>query len=227
MSDDNDCARLTVASARLGKPLSFCLLLIAFFVGIDLLFFAQGASFKREGGGLETVSVVLYGVALIVFFRLAPARDRLRLFHIPALMALFAMRELDLDKAFTEAGILSLKLYGGDAALSTKLIAGAVALSVVYVVLRTLRLGIPAMWSALKAGESWPWYAALAGGLVFATKLVDGLGRKLLDFGIVVSDDVSVLAATAEEIGEAFIPVCAILAMIAFWRGAAHEHHAS
>lgn len=227
MADHDNGAHVTVASAHRGKTVLLCLGLIASFIAVDVLFFAKGASFKREGGGLETVSVVLYAVALIVFFRLAPARDRRRFFHIPALMVLFAMRELDFDKAFTQAGVLSLKLYSGDTALGTKLIAGAVALFAIYVMLRMLRLGIPASWRALKTGESWPWYAILAAGLIVATKLVDGLGRKLLDFGIVVSDNTSELAAMAEETGEAFIPVCAILAMVASWRGAAHDYHAS
>ncbi|WP_282129395.1 hypothetical protein [Roseobacter litoralis] len=193
--------------------------LIAVFVIVDLLFFAQGQSFKREGGGLETASAVLYILAVVVFFIKTPMSEWLRLFHVPALMALFACRELDFDKAFTDAGILSLRLYSGDTALGTKLIAGAVALFSIYVILRTAWRGGPAVLRALRDGALWPWFAILAGVLVVGTKSVDGLGRKLLDFGIVISADLDATASLVEEVGETFIPVCAILAIAARWRG--------
>jgi hypothetical protein len=194
-----------------------CLLTIAVFVGVDLAFVADGASFKREGGGLETVSAVLYVVAAVVFFRHAPAARWGALFHVPALMILFAMRELDFDKAFTPAGILSLRLYSGDASLLTKLVSGTIAAFAVYVILRCVWRGFPAGLSALRQGALWPWFAILAGGLVVFTKSIDGLGRKLLDFGIEISSDLDATASLIEEVGEAFIPVCAILAIIACW----------
>lgn len=214
MTQDINAARPVSLFVTFG----LCLALIAGFVLIDLLFFAQGASFKREGGGLESVSAVLYVIAGFVFFAFAPRPVWGRLFHVPTLMFLFAMRELDFDKAFTPAGVLSLRLYSGDAALSTKLIAGAAAVFSIYVILRTAWRGIPAAWAALRAGQLWPWFAALAGALVVATKSVDGLGRKLLDFGIVISTDLDATASLAEEVGEVFIPVCAILAIVACWR---------
>ncbi|SFG24454.1 hypothetical protein [Roseobacter denitrificans] len=193
--------------------------LLAAFVGVDLLFFAQGESFKREGGGLETASAVLYICAVVVFFLKAPVSDWPRLFHVPALMALFAARELDFDKAFTDSGILSLRLYSGDTPLGTKLVAGAVALFVIYVILRTAWRGGFAGLRALRDGALWPWFAVLACALVVGTKSIDGLGRKLLDFGIVITQDLDATAALIEEVGEAFIPVCAILAIAACWRG--------
>lgn len=199
---------------------ALCLALIAVFVIVDLAFFAQAASFKREGGGLENVSAVLYGIAALVFFRAAPRAVWARLFHIPALMILFAMREMDFDKAFTPEGVLQLRLYSGDTALQTKFIAGAVAIFSVYVILRTAWRGVPAILRDLRGGRLWPWFAVAAGALVVGTKSVDGLGRKLLDFGIVISADLDATASLVEEVGEVFIPVCAILAILACWRRA-------
>ena len=195
-----------------------CLLTIAGFIAVDVAFFAQGESFKREGGGLETVSAVLYVAAAVVFFLRAPSARWGQLFHVPALMVLFAMRELDFDKAFTPAGVLSLRLYSGEASVTTKLISGVVAAFAVYVILRCVWRGVPAGFAALRQGALWPWFAVLAGGLVVFTKSIDGLGRKLLDFGIVISDDLDASASMIEEVGEAFIPVCAILAIVACWK---------
>jgi len=220
MTHDQDGSVPAAGPTRLMRAFLLCLALIAVFIAVDLAFFANGASFKREGGGLETVSAVLYGVAAVVFFTSAPARDWVRLFHVPALMVLFAMRELDMDKAFTPSGVLSLRLYSGDAPLMTKLIAGLVAAFAVFVILRNVWFGMRGGWQALRAGRLWPWFAVLAGALVVATKSVDGLGRKMLDFGIVISEDLDATAALAEEVGEVFVPVCAILAMLACWKRA-------
>jgi hypothetical protein len=206
------------ASAGVGRAFLACVILIAVFVGVDLLLKPEDASFKREGGGIETVSAVLYIVAAGVFFLRAPRSLWGRLFHVPALMVLFACRELDFDKAFTEAGVLSLRLYSGDAALATKLIAGSVALFSVFVILRNAWVGLPAGLRALRAGEHWPWYAFGAGGLVVLTKSIDGLGRKLLGVGVEISGKIDQVAALVEEVGEVFIPVCAILAMVSCWR---------
>jgi hypothetical protein len=219
MPQQSDGSKTAVASVSLMSAALFCLVLIVVFVVGDLLFFAQGASFKREGGGLENVSALLYGIAALVFFRVAPRSAWGRLFNIPVMLVLFALRELDFDKAFTENGILSLRMYSGDASIATKLVAGAVALFAIFVILRTAWQGVPAVLSALKARCLWPWFAIAAAGLVVATKSIDGLGRKLLEFGIVISEDLDATAALVEEVGEAFIPVCAILAILACWRG--------
>ncbi len=220
MNHQPDAPPASDSAVSLMRAFLLCSALIAVFIAVDLAFFADGKSFKREGGGLENASAVLYVVAAVVFFVTAPARVWPRLFHVPALMVLFAMREMDFDKAFTPAGVLSLRLYSGDAPLTTKLIAGAVAVFAVYVILRNVWFGVRSGWQALLAGRLWPWFAILAGALVVATKSVDGLGRKLLDVGIVISDDLDAAASLWEEVGEVFIPVCAILAILACWRGA-------
>ncbi|MEE4187666.1 MAG: hypothetical protein V2I76_04360 [Roseobacter sp.] len=201
------------------RVFGLCLAVILAFIAVDLLVFADGASFKREGGGLETASAVLYIVAAVVFLRVVPEGSLTRLVHVPLLMVLFALRELDFDKAFTSSGILSLRLYSGDSPLTTKLIAGAVAVAAVFVILRTVWVGVPAAWRALRTGAVWPWYAAAAGGVVVVAKSIDGLGRKLLEFGIVISDDLDATAALVEEVGEAFIPVFAMMAVFSRWRG--------
>jgi hypothetical protein len=220
MTLNDGSSSAATATGGLARAFLFCLGLIALFIAVDVAFFADGQSFKREGGGLENVSALLYAIAAALFFVHAPRVRWADLFHVPALMILFALRELDFDKAFTPSGILSLRLYSGDAPLMTKVISGAVAVFAVYVILRTAWLGGLAALRALRGGRLWPWFAVLAGGLVVVTKSIDGLGRKLLDFGIVISDDIDATASMIEEVGEAFIPVCAILAILSCWKRA-------
>ncbi|MFK7745729.1 MAG: hypothetical protein AB8B47_11790 [Roseobacter sp.] len=211
--------RSGATSGYLTKVALFGVLVIVGFIAVDMMFFAQGGSFKREGGGLETASAVLYLVAAAAFFFHVPKGLWAGLFHVPALMLLFAAREFDFDKAFTQSGILSLRFYSGDSSTMAKLIGGAFAVFSIYVILRILWRGLPAAARALKASELWPWFAILAAALVAGTKSIDGLGRKLLDFGIVISNDLDQTAALVEEVGEAFIPVCAILAIVSRWKG--------
>lgn len=223
MPKDKNGGGIKAASAAVRLSFVLCLALIGLFVAIDVMLIARGASFVREGGGLENVSAVLYVVSLVVFFRLAPPSNWRRLWHIPTLMMLFALRELDFDKAFTEAGVLSLKLYSGNAAWHVKMTAGAVALFVLVVVLRSMILGGPAAVRAVRHGQNWAWFVFLAVALLVSTKTLDGLARKLMGLGIIISDDLDAVASLVEETGEVFIPVCAILAMVACWRGT-HDH---
>ena len=193
--------------------------LIAVFIVADYMISPAGTSLKREGGGLEWSAVVLQLLAAATFFAVVPARLWAPLFHLPSLFVLFAARELDFDKAFTQSGILSLRFYSGDSALTAKLIGGAFALFAAFVLLRTLRYGLPAAWRAFRAREPWPWFAVLAAVLIVFVKTLDGLGRKLADFGIGISDEVNKAASMIEEIGESFLPILCILALLSRWKG--------
>ncbi len=188
-------------------------------VVVDALFFANGASLKREGGGLETISAVLYVYGAIVFLTVVPRSRWIRLWQIPALLVFFALRELDFDKAFTSSGVLSTNLYRGDSALSTKLIAGCVVLLFLIVLYRIVRHGLPGLLRGLRGKEPWAFLVIAAFLLTVVSKSVDGLGRKLLSIGIEISEKLDSAASVFEEIGEAFIPVLIVLAMLSFWKG--------
>lgn len=205
----------------LSRIFVICSLVLAVAVAIDLAFFAQGASFKREGGGLETMSALFYVVATGVFFTVTPKLHWRRLWHIPALMIFFAMRELDFDKAFTTSGVLSSNLYRGDSALMTKLIAGSVLFLFLFVLYRVARCGGPAAWRGLQSRAPWAFFALAAACCVVVTKSLDGLARKMLAFDVVVSEPIHQLSMIIEEVGEAFIPVFVILAIFARWKGRA------
>ena len=210
----------TATPAFLLKVMLACLAVIAAFIAVDMAFVAGDASFKRENGGLELVSALLYLVAVAAFFTLVPARLWGQLSQIPALLTLFSMREFDMDKAFTHHGVMSLKQYTREgASLTEKLISGAVAVFALYILYRVVRYGAPAVRRALREREVWPWFGIFAAALVVGAKSIDGLGRKMLDFGIVISEDLDALASTAEEVAEVFIPVCAILAIVSRWKG--------
>jgi hypothetical protein len=213
----NSCRR----AAGPVRILAGCVVLMALFVLLDLLHLADDESLKREGGGLETVTLVFYVLAAGAFFAIVPRSRWSSLAYLPALIVLFALREMDADKAFTDAGVLSLRLYSGQSALYTKVIAGSVALFAVAVVLYTLWRGVPAMLREGHAGATWPRFAAASGLLLLGSKAIDGLERKVVELGVKVTFDLDLYATLVEETAEAFIPVFMILAMRARWPGVA------
>lgn len=197
----------------------FCTGLILLAVAFDAPALLSGADLRREGGGVETVSAVLLFATAGVFFFMVPARFWATLYQIPALMILFGMRELDWDKAFTPSGILSARLYTGDHPLATKLVSAVVVLFILIVVARMARQGIPAAVRGMKDHEPWAFFAVTAAFLTVGTKAIDGLVRKLAGIGIEASQQVDVVASTIEEVGECYIPIFAILALVARWKG--------
>lgn len=206
-------------SATFWKVGFICTGLILVAVALDMPALLSGADLRREGGGVETISALLLFATVGVFVALVPARFWAPLYQIPALMMLFGMRELDLDKAFTPSGILSTRLYSGDHPLSTKLISAIVVLFILVVVARMARHGIPAAIRGVRDREPWAFFAVTAAFLTVATKAIDGLVRKLAGIGVEASQQVDVVASTIEEVGECYIPIFAILAIVARWKG--------
>ena len=185
---------------------------------IDALFFANEASLMREGGGLELSAAILFAATAVVFIVIVPRVHWVELAQIPILMLLFAMRELDLDKAFTSSGILSLRFYSGDSSLTAKIIGGAFVGLTLWAMARVVLRGVGPFLRGLRSGEVWAYMIAIAVFLTFSTKMIDGLGRKLAPLGIEVSATVEEWAFIYEEIGESFIAVFVILALVDRWK---------
>lgn len=161
-----------------------------------------------EGGPIESLSVAGYGVCIGLMFTLWPGSEVRRRWYFPVMFALFAGRELDLDKIpFTE-GLLKASQYTGDKVLLPELILSSVLLlaivgTVVVLLLREARGFVSGLLRAKPAC-----YAALIGLLFIGVcKSIDGLGRKLEPFGVTISDSLDHTASLIEEIGELGIPV--------------------
>ncbi|MFW8596188.1 hypothetical protein [Cribrihabitans neustonicus] len=172
----------------------------------------------HEDGPVEKASAVLWGGSALIALYFLPL-DRLGAWwQVPAAFAFLGARELDFDKRFLTEGILQMRLYTGDAPVWEKAVGLAVIAAILVTFIRLLRLGGPQFLQALKAGTAWAW--ATAGGLVLAvaSKSLDGIDRKLDDFGIEVSAAVVEWAFVSEELMEL---MCAALLVWAICLGAA------
>ncbi len=172
----------------------------------------QGKDFA-EDGALEIASATGYVLALAV---LAGRASGLRgAWPAAVLLLAGAARELDLDKRFTEPGLLQSRLYTGDAALAVKLVGLAVILAILAAA-GTLILRDGRAWlRGLAAGAGPAWWVAGALGLAALSKTLDGLGRKLAGVGIDLPGALDRAASLSEEVLELGIPIALILALTA------------
>ncbi|MGR3540359.1 MAG: hypothetical protein ACU0BS_02880 [Hasllibacter sp.] len=176
-----------------------------------------------EDGWTERLSALGYLAVLpLVWLR----RDTLAR-PVTLALALGAMcaRELDLDKRFTEPGLLQARLYTGDAPLWLKLVGLAVVGALVVVLWRLAVPGLARWARAAARGAGWAWALAGAGALVLVSKSLDGLQRRLAPLGIDVPDAANALASRSEELLEVLIPAALALA-IALVPSAPHERDA-
>ena len=161
-----------------------------------------------ESGPFEALSVVGYVICILLMFLLWPVAEVAGRWYLPVVLALFACRELDLDKIpFTE-GLLKARQYTGDTVPTGELIwSGAILIGVVLTVLTLLIREIPGFFA--KVFMARPACHAVLVGLLFIgmCKSIDGLERKLAPYGIDVSDGLNRYTQIVEEVGEFGIPV--------------------
>ncbi|QUS36669.1 hypothetical protein [Falsirhodobacter algicola] len=168
--------------------------------------------FFHEGAGVEQASLGLLLFGIGAWFLLA-GEARWREWQIPAAMALMLAREMDFDKRFTDHGLLKLTTYTHAAPTSTRII-GAIAIAfTLWTGMRILRRNLPLWWARLRMAEVDAWLVLGAFVCGVAAKTLDGLGRKLADFGIIIQHETNALAGKGEEVLEALCYYLIVLAV--------------
>jgi len=185
--------------------------------------FLTGLAFEdyhQENGPIETAGFMAFVLAAVAMVALAPERALGRSWFVTVLFALMAARELDFDKRFTEKGVLQLRLYSGDYPLGEKLIGAFFVCLILLAVFLVLRRGIPAALGALRAGQGdWVWVTLAAIAMMVISKPLDGLGRRLEPFGVVLSERADTLSVFFEESLELGFALALVLAVCLWARG--------
>lgn len=174
------------------------------------------AAVTTEAGPVEAISALLWGLAAVTILSFSSYAQLGYRWPLVAGFALLGARELDWDKAFLSEGILQLRLYSGDAPLSEKLIGGLVLvliLTVIWKVLRAAPAFVHALW-VQRAG--WAWMVIGAGVLAVVAKTIDGIDRKLADFGVTVPAELVVQLSVLEELMELVFVLAMIFALCMF-----------
>lgn len=157
-----------------------------------------------ESGPIESASALFLILgALALTADMAQRREPGR-WHLAVLALAAGLRELDWDKAFTDSGILSLRLYSGAAPVAQKIAGALVVALLIWAGLRLLRRNLGPWLSGLRGGQVWAWLMAGALMLYASAKTLDGLGRKLAGWGIELSEWANRTAGRVEEGMELF-----------------------
>ena len=209
----SDTARLS-PHATLNLMLGLILALLCF----DLVTQDATAILFKEGHAFETASALILG-AVAGFWYYAGADDMQgRQWHLPVILVLMMLRELDFDKRFTSLGLLKLRLYTGSAPLWEKAIGLAVIALILICAWRLVVITVPRWWAGLRAGHASSWLAGAAVLVLVLAKTLDGLDRKLAGFGIVLPEDLGRIIGRAEEIMELGVAIMLMQALVVFLR---------
>ncbi|MGJ8557044.1 MAG: hypothetical protein ACSHW6_08385, partial [Sulfitobacter geojensis] len=110
------------------KSRTSLLLVYVLFVCVVTVAMQGMRAVETEAGGIELMSAYAWFCALLLFVATYRRNAVTRYWYGTALLAALFARELDLDKAFFDSGILSLRHYSGAAPLWQKLVGAAVVL---------------------------------------------------------------------------------------------------
>jgi hypothetical protein len=202
--------------ARAAALAAFCVAPALAAVGFAFATAADPAQLFREDAIVEAWSAVALFQGALCWF-LVQGRDGWRDWQIPAILTLFALRELDFDKRFTESGIVKLRTYTGDFPLGEKLLGAAVIALLAVVVWRLARRNLPGLWRGVRSGRAWALAAVGGMGLAALGKALDGIGRKLGDIGVSISAQTVARAGMIEEAMElaAWLLLCVAVSLTA------------
>lgn len=183
-------------------------------IGYDLVFVDRVPDLFDENHSLEMLSaLILLGTAVLWWLSRADAGDG-RNWHIPMLLTLMGLRELDWDVHFTSSGLLQLRLYSGDSALWEKLLGAAVIVLILIGAYRLLRYNLLPWMRGLTKGSVISWLVAFSGVALIVSKTLDGLGRKLAGLGIIIDSETSLRTTRLEEMLELAMAIALLQAVI-------------
>jgi hypothetical protein len=89
------------------------------------------------------------------------------------LLLIYAMREMDFHRLFTEEHISRLKLYTGPYPLHEKLIGGIVLFPTIIILLHFIGSHLRFFWSQLKKKQSWAVHVIVWAILLFSSQMLD------------------------------------------------------
>jgi hypothetical protein len=178
--------------------------------------FAAARKFFREGETVENLTLAAYLVAIALLILWSHATWQLRI-YTALVLAFFALREMELPKAFTSDSIMKLSYYArGEDPILARVLAGAVMLVILAVLIRYLWFGRPLL-AALLARRPFADSALIAVALVPGSKVLDSiLGLMAKHLGHQPTDNERLWLGLFEETLELAIPLMVILAVVQF-----------
>ena len=208
----NSSYNLPPSNLGLYLGLGFILLIIGSLPFVDA---EVQKNLLTEGGLFESLTVYLYIFCLILICIRWPLQKILSNWYLSALIILFALRELDYDKAHFTHGVLKSRQYFSDLVGLPELLVSIVVLIFIFSVLLFIVLKERNNFIKGVINFEQSQLAVLASIiLIIVTKTIDGMERK---FGIDLSPSGERFALIVEEVGEMGIPIMFAIAILS-WR---------
>lgn len=129
-----------------------------------------------EDDGLVQIltAVVLLASCLLCLVRaLRKISPALKWAQLSYLLLIYAMREMDFHRLFTEEHVSRWKLYAGPFPLQDKIIGGVVVLFTIIVMLHFIGSNLAVFWRSLKAMQSWAVHVIIWAALLFGSQVLD------------------------------------------------------
>jgi len=210
----NKKSSYTSTSSYIGLYLTLGLLIsiIGFLPFLDV---EQQKNLLVEDGFFEILTVYFYIFCLILICVSWPLQKIITKWYFSALIILFALRELDYDKANFTHGVLKSKQYFSDLVGFPELIASISILIFIVLVLGSIIIKEKDSFiEGIKSLKQSQLAVLVSIILVIITKTIDGIERK---FGIDLSPPGERFALIVEEVGEMGIPIMFAIAILS-WR---------
>lgn len=187
-------------------------------LGADFLHHETIDEIFQESHAIETMAALSFFAAAGLLLLLRKDEVVRRHWHLPIILVLMGLRELDLDKGLTSEGILQLRLYTGPAPWFEKLAGGAVLVLILVCGWRLLRSTLPAFWHGLVARRPASWLSFGAAALIIIAKSLDGIGRKLASHGVTADPALLIAAGRIEEMLEVVSGMMLVMAVAYYGR---------
>ena len=200
-------------------PLITAILSIAFILTLSFIYeIHQYPLWIKEGGVIETLSVVGYIIAGIVMIVKGGSNYIIKYHYFFILVLFFAMRELDFHKKFTTMGMFKSKFYlSSSVPVIEKLIGLMVVALLIYVVVKIIKTHGKDFLQKLKIFSPVHLGVALIFLTLFFAKAIDGLARKLGQLDITITQKTSTQFEVIEEVLEMGIPLLIIATLISYF----------
>lgn len=173
----------------------------------------------KENGIIETASVFGYFLCAVLIVYKGKLNYLKKYYYVFIVIVCFMLRELDFHKRFTTMAMFKIRLYTSNTVpLTEKIIVGIITLLLIFVVLTMIIRHARDFIYGLKNKSTISYGIFIAGVLLGISFTLDGLGRKLKDFGVGISSQTSMYAGTMEEVLELGIPIILFLTLSAHFK---------
>lgn len=170
----------------------------------------------REGGLIESVSAAGYFVCLLSLLWIPKDRKPAAGTAILAILLIFGLRELDFHTRFTTMGIFKSRFYvSPEVPVLEKLAGAAVLLILAGAMAYVAKRHFATFLRGIRRLEPGPFSGMIAIGLLFFTKTVDGLPRKLDGLGLASPVALEQFFWIVEEVLEMGIPIFMLIGILA------------